>query len=248
MPRRRKFELLMKDLWRLLRDPKRAERDFALSLAVWNLSDFTKELTRDVVKVRQLLEFARALRASDATGRQVAEERLMEGLAYLAGQCRDRLEDGGFQRTSALPAEQELGPAWRSLWLVLRELHDFALGCFVFKRPRDSFGGRRRALAFDILSRVGTAVDLPEALGKARQALRQTQSVESRQAAAFLEEYFRERGQSPDEPVIDELLSLAERTNSRSTAAQALNALVETNTISEFEALDRMDDWKSRRR
>lgn len=45
-----------------------------------------------------------------------------------------------------------------------------------------------------------------------------------------------------------ELLSLAERTDSRSTAFNALNALVETGTISEFEALDRMDDWKSRHR
>jgi hypothetical protein len=42
------------------------------------------------------------------------------------------------------------------------------------------------------------------------------------------------------------LLALAEQTDSRSTAFGALNALVETGKISEFQALDRLDDWKSR--
>jgi len=41
-------------------------------------------------------------------------------------------------------------------------------------------------------------------------------------------------------------LPLAERTHSRSTDYSALNALVETGKISEFQALDRLDDWKSR--
>jgi hypothetical protein len=46
--------------------------------------------------------------------------------------------------------------------------------------------------------------------------------------------------------MVGELLTLAETTDSRSTAFSALNALVETGTICEFEALDRLDDWKSR--
>ncbi|MBU6400492.1 MAG: hypothetical protein KGS61_09255 [Verrucomicrobia bacterium] len=45
---------------------------------------------------------------------------------------------------------------------------------------------------------------------------------------------------------IQELLALAQQTNSRSTAVGALNALVETGVISEFEALDRLDDWKGK--
>ena len=248
IPRRRKFALLMNDLARLLRNPKQAERDFALSLAVWNLAEFKKELSQDVFKTRQVLEFAQALRASDATGRQVAEERLMEGLAWLATESTNRLEEEGWRRTSAFPPAPEVAPNSQGPWLVLRELHDFALGCFAFKRPRDSFGGRRRALAYDILSRVATSVDLPEVLQRARLALRKVNSVESREAASFLEGYFRAREVLPDDATIDALLSLVERTDSRSTAAQALNALVETNTISDLEALDHMDEWKSKHR
>jgi len=48
--------------------------------------------------------------------------------------------------------------------------------------------------------------------------------------------------------MVGELLTLAEKTDSRSTAFSVLNALVETGVIGEFEALDRLDDWKSRHR
>jgi hypothetical protein len=243
---RRKFELLMKDFWRALEHPAQDGSD--LRVAAWGLMQFVPELVPDAAKVRQVLAFVRALRSSDARGRQVTEERLMEELSYLAGGCGKVLEDArcprltGFDMATAAPAELQpvLG--------VLRELHDFALACFQFKRPRDSFGGTRRARALEILGRVGLAVDLPEVVDMARQALKKAQSVEARQVVGFLQEYFVERDLPPDEEMIEELLSLAEATDSRSTAFNALNTLVETGVISEFEALDRMDDWKDKHR
>jgi hypothetical protein len=172
------------------------------------MMQFAPELVPDAAKVRQALAFVRALRSSDAPGRQVAEERLMEELSYLAGKCGKFLEDDGWPRLTgfdmATAAPVELQPVLG----VLRELHDFALACFQFKRPRDFFGGTRRALAFEILGRVGLAVDLPEVVGMARQALKKTQSVEARQAAEFLQVYFGERGLSPDDEMVEELLSL----------------------------------------
>jgi len=243
---RHKFELLLKDFWRALKRP--AQNENMLRLAVWGFTRFTPELVPDAVKVRQVLEFVEALRSSDTPGRQVAEERLMGDLVHLAGQCSEVLEDAKCPRLTGfdtiLAAPGELQPVLR----VLKELHDFALACFQFKRPRDSFGGARRALAFGILGRVGWAVDLPEVVPMALRALRKTKSVESRQASEFLQEYFAERDLAPDDAMIEELLSLVESTNSRSTAYGALNALVETGAISEFEAMDRMDNWKSKHR
>ena len=84
---RSKLELLLTDLRQLLADPRRGERDYALPLAVSNLHDFTRELMRDAAKTRQLLEFGCLLRASNVQGRQVAEERFLENLIFLAGQC-----------------------------------------------------------------------------------------------------------------------------------------------------------------
>ena len=243
---RRKFELLMNDFWQALENPAKAVSD--LRVAAWGLMQFTRELVPDAVKVRQVLEFVRALRSSDAPGRQVAEEQLMEDLSYLARQCGTVLKDAECPRLTGFASATAAPPKLQPVLEVLRELHGFALSCFEFKRPRDSFGGTRRALAFEILGRVGLAADLPEVVCMARKALKKAQSVEARQAAEFLQGYFSERCLSPDDEMIEELLSLAEATDSRSIAFNALNALVETGVISEFEALDRMDNWKDKHR
>lgn len=213
MRRRRKFELLLKDFWGHLAGPAPGKRD-ALSLAVWNLADFDEELTQDATKVWQLTDFVQALRASDAAGRQVAEEELMKQLGWVARQCRDRLEEAGFRRVSRFPAPHEVAPEFRTTVQVLEVLRDFALGCFEFKRPRDSLGGRRRALAFDVLSRIGTLIDLPEALVLARQALRRVQSIEADHADLFLDEYLEAGHLPPDDSSIESLLALAEKTHS----------------------------------
>lgn len=245
---RRKFELLIQDLWKLLRAPDRPERGQALRLAACNTFVFAEELSREVAKLRQLTEFTCALRASDAPSRQNVEDRLMNCLTYVAELCQERVAERGDQQRPAFPAPHEIPPDLQSTREVVRVLHEFALACFEFKRLRDAFGGRRRALAFELLMPVGLLVDLRDAVAKALLALRKPQSVEARQAAEFLGDYFRERGESPDDATTEELLSLAEQTNSRSIAVGALNALVEANTISEEEALARMDDWKHKRR
>ena len=246
MKRHRKLEPWLNDIRSLLADRTRAPRDYALARAAWDLFPFLDQLSRNASQTRAVLEVVGLLRASDGAGRQVAEEQLMETLQRLAWQCSGCLEDTKAARLRHLDALDQLRPELRSTFEVLRELRDFALACWEFKRPRDSFGGRRRALAFDILAEVGRWVDLPQAVSLARRALRKTQSVEARQAAEFLQRYLAARAMSPDEATTEELLALAHQTDSRSTAFGALNALVETGTISEFEALDRLDDWKSR--
>lgn len=246
MKQRRKLELLLSDIRTLLTGPVGSPGDDALPLAVWGLAIFRERLSRDVAAMRALLEVTCLLRASDRPGRQVAEERIMDHLQNLAWKCGGRLDDAKLKRLPDFSEINQVSAELQPALQVLQELHDFALTCFVFKRPRDSFGGRRRALAFDILAEVGLYVDLPEAVRLARQALRKTQSVEARQAAEFLQHYSAARGLQPDEATTQELLALAEGTDSRSTAFGALNALVETGTISEFEAWDRLDDWKSK--
>jgi hypothetical protein len=66
-------------------------------------------------------------------------------------------------------------------------------------------------------------------------------------AIIFLEDYFkaREAMEVPDD-IRTALLTVAETTDSRSTATGALNVLVETGEISDMEALDRLDDWKDK--
>lgn len=248
MTLRRSLEPLLKELKFLLTHPDVSDGEFRLSSAVRNLWGLTKELSRDAAKTRQMLEIGSMLRTSNVRGRQVEEEHFMENLSFLAHSCNAVLREAEFARSPASPTADEAPPELEHPLGVLRVLREFALSCFEFKRPHDSFGGRRRALAFEILGKVGLVVDLPEVVHTALKALKKAQSVESRQAAEFLRVYFAERDPPPNDELIDELLSLAERTNSRSTAFAALNTLVEIGTISEFEAVDRINDWKSKRR
>ena len=246
MKRRRKFELFLADLWRLLRAAPTDGIDRGLAIAMWTISDFNEQLTHDPAKAGQLLEFARALRSSNAPGRQVAEERLMEQLVCLASLYCDSLCEAKASQLAGVQAAAAAPPGLQATFQAARDLHDFALACFLFKRPRDSFGGRRRMFAFQILSHISRLVDLPEVLQLARQALRKPQSIESRQASEFLVDYFAHRDMPFDDDLIEEHLSLVERTNSRTIAYGALNALVESGAISEFQALDRMDAWKDK--
>jgi hypothetical protein len=110
-----------------------------------------------------------------------------------------------------------------------------------------NFAGARRGQSFEILGIAGRLFDLPEALDMARQALHRSRSQTVRGAIIFLEDYFKAReGMEVPYDIHTALLTVAETTDSRSTATGALNVLVETGEISDMEALDRLDDWKDK--
>lgn len=227
----------------------RAAGDYSMWSAARNAFQFQDELATEAGKMQALLGFLCQPRLSDAPGRLVAEERLLECLEDTAAAIANSVtEQGlpflpGFTASCDLPEE----PPRESL-RMLRLLHDFAMDCFNFKRPRDSFGGRRRAHAFAILACIARVVNLLEALALARNALSKPKSVEARLAADFLFDYLEHRDATPDDDLVEELLHLAEVTDSRSTVFAALDGLIRAGIISEFEALDRMSDWKERQR
>lgn len=149
-------------------------------------------------------------------------------------------------RIPDLAAADALIPALRRSLIIVAELHDYALECLRFNvRPRDAFAGARREQSFEILGIAGRLFDLPEALDMARQALRRSRSQTVRGAIVFLEDYFKAReGMEVPDDIHAALLTVAETTDSRSTATGALNVLVETDEISDMEALGRLDHWK----
>ena len=243
---RNKFELLMQDLWQALEQP--SKNPLVMGVAVHRLRHFLPELVKESHKIRQALSFVQALRGSDAPGRQVQEQTLMEILRSVAWNTAGWLDEASCQRITTFDLIEGAPKEFQPRLQVLHDLHNFAWACFAFKRPRDNFGGKRRGLAYEILGHVGRMADLPEVVNMARQSLKKANSIESRQAADFLKQYFTERDFLMDDTIIDELLSLAATTDSRSTVIGALDALVETGAISEYEAMSRMDDWKSQQR
>jgi len=62
----------------------------------------------------------------------------------------------------------------------------------------------------------------------------------------FCEAYYKARNIPVADDIEQLLLAFAERVDSRGLAASALNTLVESGNISEFTALDRIDEWKDK--
>lgn len=170
----------------------------------------------------------------------------MERLTWLASECaRWIVEEGSesdAETTEVRPvSEQGDDPAHAVLSLLVA----FARETFTFKRPRDSFGGERRALAFELLGAASAALDLSDVVALARETLKAKKTGRDMLGAIrFLEEYYSHNDESVSDEIVDELKTFAERTDSRSLAVGALNVLVETNCIGELQALSRIDDWK----
>jgi hypothetical protein len=248
MKRRHKFQLLIADIRDALADVARENRYGDLLHATWGLLGLEDDLAGDIEKVLELIVVARAIRDATGPGRSVAEQKIMDTLKGITWTCCSVLEEAGVRRIPDLAAADALIPDRRRSILIVAELRDYALECLRFNaRPRDAFAGARRGQSFEILGIACRLFELPEALDMARQALRRSRSQTVRGAIMFLEDYFKAReGMEMPDDIHAALLTVAETTDSRSTATGALNVLVETGEISDMEALDRLDDWKDK--
>lgn len=86
------------------------------------------------------------------------------------------------------------------------------------------------------------------ALEYATAALDKKSANEVYGALCFFDHYFNHAQTEREMPeqLIGHLLETAEKTTKRSHAAAALDILVQYGAIGEFEAMDRMDDWKEK--
>ncbi|MBM3858112.1 MAG: hypothetical protein FJ395_00505 [Verrucomicrobia bacterium] len=244
--RRRKFELLIADIRRHLLSPPTHERYENLSQSSWDLRNFNDQVASDVGKARELIAVAHTARLAAGPGCAVAEEALLRCLEKVVSDCGKQIVG---EDLAPLPNRQALADVeadQRPFAEVVGEVADYALDCLHFQpRPRDAFAGARRGLAFNILGQVSQICELPIAMDRACEALRLVRPKEVHGAINFLHDFFDAR---PDDPLSDDLaealLHVVEKTKSRSTAVGALHLLVKTLVISEWEASDRIREWK----
>lgn len=222
------------DIRRCLVDPPIEDRADALRRAAWGVDRFVRAIASDPDGTKSLIDTVRAVRDSKVPGSRVTEALLMQSLASTAYESIGGLTEENPAPDADLRRE------------VLRELAGYAVDCLGFRRSRDSFGGRRRSIAFEILAWAAPHVEVREAVEIALSIVRSGDGNGLRDAIDFLLERFQDRGEVPDDDLVKTLLGVAERTRSRSIAFGALNFLVETGAINEFQALDRMDTWKER--
>lgn len=243
--KRRKFELLAVDLKKVLADPCVDDRYGILFGLCLDVLPFVDELCADHEKADLLIDVARTARESRGPGRDCGEERLLRALVYVVQTCCDAFESAGFNAFLMFPSCDGCPEALDVRCRIMRDICAYAMECFTFKKTRDQFAGTRRAFAFEILGSASWVFDFPEAIPLVLASLKHKRGSDVRGAINFLEEYARAREsmQIPPE-IVDALMSVAESTENQSNMVGALNVLVEAGHISEFEALDRLDDWQ----
>ena len=245
----RKIETLLKDFREYIVKPPQNRWEL-LTHCAGQLFLFTETLMNDAARVADLLDVVRLLRESSGPGIVSTEKDTMRRLIWLTSECArcvaEEREEGASQAPDAAPgAAQDDDPASAVLALLVA----FARETFAFRRPRDSFGGERRSLAFELLGAASVALDLSDVVALARETLKGKKTGrDALGAIQFLEEYYSHNDELVSDEMVDELLTFAKRTDSRSLAVGALNVLVETNCISDLEALSRIDDWKDAHR
>jgi len=211
---------------------------------IYNLPFFFPYHCISLDNTKQFIDLEKEIRNTSFAGRNIAEQRLLDLLSRRIFDCVQILQD--IPILSSIKEIEHINASDDNyeLYLIIRETTNFAFEIFQFKRPRDSFGGKRRAAAFEILTEVSRIIDLPEAVELAMERLKMRGEKEIYSALEFIEKYHLYRKMALGKKLIDKIQSLAKRTKFRYVAVSALDVLVKTDVISECEALYQLDEWK----
>lgn len=247
MKRYRKFESWLADVDRCLEHPAETADESLLGMLAHSFPLFSDQLPRRIDHLQKLIVVLKKLREVRGARRGVFEERVMQSLAYCSMSVCSELHESGFSQKPLSTTPDMIPPEQHSLFVFLQELCRYAIDCLAFSRPRDSLAGRRRSCAFEILANAIDVIEPPEeVLDAVYSILKAGRGNSLIGALLFCEAYYAGQQDGVPEDLENILFALVLKTDSRGVAVGALNVLVESGNISEFTALDHIDDWKER--
>lgn len=244
--RYRKIASWLRDVEKAFKHPVESIDESALPWLGWSFGSISKQLVTQPELTRELLRLLHIVRNASGAGRVVFERRVLESLVFLVSEICSMMYDAPLFPKPLTTKPDDIPPDGRAGFAVLQMLCLFAMDCFRFSRPRDGFSGERRGLAFELMANASAVIEPPdEFFDDLKKALNKARDQEVIGAILFCEKYYARIGDVPED-VMQLLFGVVEKTKSRGIASGALNTLVESGDISEFEALDRIDDWKER--
>lgn len=157
----------------------------------------------------------------------------------------------GQKENTYLPLNQELieettNTLEKQRHLMALKLIKFAFEIFHYKIPRDSYSGKRKSIAIDIILNISIYYDFPEAIELCILGLKSKKRWAISSALEFLETYHRNRDIPLSADIKKILNNIIDHTKDRGVAVGALDVQVKTGEISEFQALATIDDWKEK--
>jgi len=178
-----------------------------------------------------LFEIESNIANSKKQHRQRTEEVILSFMGYLPIKLFAKKNDTGDNKTKEKAASL---------------LSDFAKKLYAIKIPRDSFSGKRKSCAIQILGSLACYFDATEFLEVAKKALKDKSKVQFVQVTDSLQEYFKSVDKEPDEEIIKIIDKRCGKAKTKTELMASLQFLVETHVISELEALSRLDEWKEK--
>ncbi len=210
-------------------------------------SDFRKGLEH--ADVKRLIQFGEKFRQMKGPGRYRIEEGLFKLLYQQLYFFRRMFNEDEFpfpidRNEIDAAAESERKPGMKEELARFLDIETFALDSYTFKRARDSFAGNRRAFPLNLLMELIYYFKSAKGLELARKSLKNKNSTELHAAFDFLKHFYVRMDKDVEDDLYEQLIKMSEKTKKREVASGALDVLVRTGTISDWEALDRIDEWK----
>jgi hypothetical protein len=199
--------------------------------------------------IKRLIRFGEASREFKGSGRNIIEEGFFDILIRTIASYHNRIDltknPFPIDRGDIEKLFKSRGELKNQLYIFL-EIEKFALDSYHYKRPRDSFAGKRRTKVLEIIQHLLDYFKYSQGVELAKISLRNKGRDELNAAFELLKDYHLSREMALDIKVVEELDRIVEKTTNRSMAVGALSVMVDTGYIDEMEALFKIDEWKDK--
>lgn len=202
---------------------------------VFQLNDAYKNEKLSEGNLQYLLDTELLIANSKGGIKHLTEKELLRYIAYFPHRLYDE------RNIKTLPIEKVLKQE-----KIIFQFIEFAKKLLVIKIPRESFSGKRKGYAIDLLGNLAEYFDFPDFIEICKKALKEKSKNQFFDTLQALEMYYNKREIEVDEEIINLIDKRFSKAKTRSEAVGCLSFQVNTGVISEFGALDRIDEWKEK--
>ncbi len=187
-------------------------------------------------ELAHILEVAKQIASVKKPLKQTFEDKLLSLIAYFPiaqWEQSDDLETEYFKRNT----DSEDAKMANLLVTFAKEIYEI-------KVSRDAFAGKRRGYAVSILESLAHYTNVPEFMDMCAKSLKSKSKNEVIESLESLSDYCHAHKILPDKELIESIEKKLKKTKDMSLARACLVCLVHIKAISEFEAMDILDEWK----
>ena len=183
-----------------------------------------------------ILDLALIIANSKNPMKQSTEKALLSYLTYFPIIL---FEDGAIKKLPSIEQAEKIE-------IIVWQLINFAKELLKVKIPRESFSGKRKGYAIDLIGTLALYYDFPAFLEICKEALKQKSENQFADTLETLMVYYENRGGQPDEEIIQLVEKRIKKAKKRSEASNCLRFLVGTGVIMEMTAFDEIEKWEAK--